>query len=400
MRILQLVPKPPLPSVDGGTLAMNSVTEAILNSGNEVRVLAIETKKHPFVPEKISGEYKSATKIEAVFVNTDVNIFSAFFNLFSSESYNVNRFYSSAFENKLATILQNEKFDIVQLESLYMSPYIDIIRNYSKAKIVLRAHNVESDLWKRRTALEKSLLKKKWFSHLTKNISRCEIESFEKIDGIIPITGIDGIAISKMSAGKKRSMLVLPFAMRLPEKKQELREKPGTVFHIGSMDWSENSEGVKWLVKEVWPKIISKTPYAELHLAGRGLKKDDPEFSGKNIFNHGEVENAEEFMNSYSVMTIPLLSGGGMRVKLVEGMALGKAIVSTSIGAEGSETKNEQEIMIENSSDDFAEAVCNLLNNEIFSRELGIRAKDFSKSHFDLNASSEKLIEFYGSLTR
>ncbi|HET6990176.1 MAG TPA: glycosyltransferase family 4 protein [Bacteroidia bacterium] len=400
MRILQICPKPPLPSVDGGTLAANSVTEAILNSGNEVRVLTIATKKHPFLPGKMSPEYKSATKIEAVAVNTDVNFFSAFFNLFSSSCYNVNRFYSLDFENKLISILQKETFDVIQLESLYMSTYIDAIRKYSKAKIILRAHNVESDLWKRRTLLEKNLLKRRWFNHLTKNISLCETDSFGKVDAIIPITNQDSIAISKMLNGKNKPIFVLPFAMNLPEKKSSGTPKQGTVFHIGSMDWAENIEGVTWLVNEVWPKIISKTPFAELHLAGRGLKADDMRYAGKNIFNHGEVESAEDFMNEFSVMTVPLLSGGGMRVKLVEGMALAKAIVSTSIGAEGTETEKEKEIMIENSAEEFAEAICNLLNNEIFARELGNRAKEFAKSHFDLALSSKKLNDFYGSLIR
>lgn len=379
---------------------MNSVTEAVLLSGNEIRVLAIETKKHPFLSDKIPTDYKNKTKFETVFVNTDINIFSAFFNLFSSECYNVNRFYSINFENKLIEILQKETFDIIQLESLYMSTYIDVIRKHSKAKIILRAHNVESDLWKRRTLLEKNSIKRKWFHHLTRNISICETATCKQVDAIIPITNQDANSISKMISEIRKPIFVLPFAMKLPETPIQEQSKRSTVFHIGSMDWSENIEGVNWLVKDVWPKVISKIPFAELHLAGRGLNIDDQNFSGKNIFNHGEAENAEQFMNEFSVMTVPLLSGGGMRVKLVEGMALGKAIVSTSIGAEGTETENEKELMIENTAEDFSDALCNLLNNEIFARELGNRAKEFAKSHFDLTSSSTKLIDFYTELLK
>ena len=399
MRILQLTPKPPLPALDGGALAMNSVTEGLLQSGHEVRILCIETRKHPFMPEKIPGKYKQETRIEAVPVNTDVALFSAFTNLFSSSSYNVDRFYSENFARRLTEILREENFDIVQIESLYMMPYFDTIRKVSEAKIILRAHNVESKLWERRTALEKNPLKKKWFRHLTKNLAAFEKLAFEKADGIVPITPEDEKTIREMMAVKK-PMLVLPFAMKLPEKNPGDPAKPFTVFHIGAMDWSPNTEGVQWLVKKVWPMVIEKIPAAELHLAGRNLVADDLNYSGKNIFVHGEVENAYAFMNEYAVMTAPLLTGGGMRVKLVEGMALGKAIVTTTIGAEGTAAEDEKQLMIKDSPGEFAAAVCQLLNNPIFARGLGDRAKEFAKTNFEAEEASKKLTDFYSSLSR
>lgn len=400
MRILQLTPKPPVPAVDGGALAMNSVTESLLKAGHEVKLLCIETKKHPFLPAKISAEYKTATKIEAVYIDTEVKIAGAFINLFSSSCYNVDRFYSNAFENKLIEVLQKETFDIIQLESLYMMPYFDLIRKNSKAKIVLRAHNVESHLWERRTHHEKNALKKKWFAHLTKNLFVYETAAFVKADGILPITPEDERTITEMTKGKTNSIRVLPFAMDLPETNAEIKPKAYTVFHIGAMDWQPNIEGVSWMVKEVWPKVLATIPTAELHLAGRDFPMEDERFAAKNVFVHGEIENAFDFMNDYSIMTVPLLTGGGMRVKLVEGMALGKAIVTTSIGAEGTNTENEKQLMIQNTPADFATAICQLLNNEIYARELGLRAKEFAKTNFDSAAASKKLTDFYSSILK
>lgn len=400
MRILQLTPKPPVPAIDGGALAMNSVTESLLKAGHQVKLLCIETKKHPFFPAKISAQYKAATKIEAVYIDTEVKIAGAFLNLFSSSSYNVDRFYAKAFEDKLIETLQKESFDIVQLESLYMMPYFDVIRSKSKAPIVLRAHNVESHLWERRMLQEKNALKKKWFEHLAKNIFAYEKAAFLKADGILPITPEDERTITEMTKGKINSISVLPFAMDLPDTNAEIKPKPFSVFHIGSMDWQPNLEGVSWMVKEVWPKVLASLPHAELHLAGRDFPKDDERFSGKNVFVKGEVENAFEFMKQHAVMTVPLLTGGGMRVKLVEGMALGKAIVTTSIGAEGTNTQDERQLMIRNTPADFATAICQLLNNEIYARELGHRAKEFAKTNFDSAAASKKLTDFYSSILK
>jgi len=174
MRILQICPKPPLPAVDGGALAMHAVTEGLLQAGMSVKVLAIATEKHPFLPDKISAEYKSATGIETVFIDTGVKYIPAFLNLFSSSSYNVNRFYSVEFANKLKSVLEKETFDIIQLESLFVAPYLYMIRQFSKAKVVLRAHNVESKLWERRAEQENQSLKKRWFKKGQKWRTGCE----------------------------------------------------------------------------------------------------------------------------------------------------------------------------------------------------------------------------------
>ncbi len=400
MRILQLTPKPPVPAVDGGAVAMNSVTESLLKAKHEVRLLCIETKKHPFLPAKISESYKRETKIEAVFVDTAIKPINAFLNLFSKSSYNIDRFNSVAFENKLISILQNEQFDIIQLESLYMMPYFETIRKYSKAKIVLRTHNVESKLWERKCDQEKNSLKKKWFLHLTKNLSSYEIAAFKKVDGILSITEEDKLTICELLNNSSAPIVVLPFSMDLSEFEltTKITPKPFSVFHLGAMDWDPNIEGVNWLVKKVWPLVLSKIPSATLHLAGRNLIKDDLRFYGPNVFIHGEVENAFEFMNQYAVMTVPLLTGGGMRVKLVEGMALEKAIITTTIGAEGTNTQNENQLMIQDSPEDFANAIGQLLNNSIFADSLGKRARAFAKTNFDSSAASKKMSDFYSNL--
>ncbi len=397
MRVLQLCPKPPFPASDGGTLAMHSVTEGLLKTGQEVRVLSIETEKHPFRKDELPPSYLGATKAEAVFVDTRVKLFPAFTALFSASAYVANRFYSEAFSMKLEKVLQEETFDIIQLESLYMAPYLDVIRRHSKAKIVLRAHNVESALWKRRTASEKNVLKRTWFRNLTKKLARYEAEVLRAVDALVPITPEDAAAFSRMLKGASHPVHVLPFAMRPPTIQPGV-VRPDTVFHIGAMDWAPNEEGVAWLVKEVWPRVLAKRPGATLHLAGKQLEKNDTRFSGKNITVHGEVGDAFEFMGSYAVMAVPLLGGGGMRVKLVEGMALGKPIVTTTIGAEGTGVKSDRHLLVTDTPGAFAEALCLLLEEPGRAAVLGENAKAFVASNFSLAAASEKLNDFYASL--
>ncbi len=94
MNILQLCNKPPKPSIDGGCIAMNNITQGLLKSGHNVKILTISTHKHPFQPELLSEDYLYKTNIEACFVDTKINIVDAFSNLVTADSYNISRFFS------------------------------------------------------------------------------------------------------------------------------------------------------------------------------------------------------------------------------------------------------------------------------------------------------------------
>ena len=146
MKILQICHKPPYPPSDGGTIAMNNVTQGLLHAGHRVKVLAIETPKHKVNPYSLPAEYLSATGFESVFVDTSISYAAAFKTIFTRKAYQVNRFYSKAFAKKIAEVLKKDQFDIIHLESLFTTPYIPVIRQHSKAKIVLRTHNIDPSL--------------------------------------------------------------------------------------------------------------------------------------------------------------------------------------------------------------------------------------------------------------
>ncbi|HLG02840.1 MAG TPA: glycosyltransferase [Bacteroidia bacterium] len=398
MRVLQLCNKPPLPAVDGGCLAMHSITEGLLQAGIEVNILTAETKKHPFLPQYLDPHYLKATAIKAVFIDTDINFFKGISSFFSSTSYHLNRFYSDEFRDALEEILDKEIFDIIQLESLFMTGYIPFIRKRSKAKIVLRAHNVESQLWKRRVEEETDPIRKTLKGQLSRRLAKAEIKAMRQVDGIIPITHEDAMLLRKMMNGRKAPMLVLPFTLSLPELSSAASPQPATVFHIGAMDWEPNVRCIKWFTENCWPLVLHENPGAKLHLAGKKMMPDDAAYAGEGIVVHGQVADARKFISEYAIMAVPLLSGGGMRVKLVEGMAMEKAIVSTIIGAEGTGIENGKHALIADNAIDFANAINRLIGNPQLAEELGKNARKFALQNFELRSATEKLILFYRSL--
>ena len=137
MRILQLCNKPPYPPIDGGTKAMHYITRGLLEAGHQVKVLCISTDKHPLKVAAIPEEYRARTGIEGVFVDTSLNVVDAFTDLVTADNYNISRFFSPDMDIRLIQLLSQQEFDIVQLESLFVTPYIPTLRRYSKAPIVL-----------------------------------------------------------------------------------------------------------------------------------------------------------------------------------------------------------------------------------------------------------------------
>lgn len=400
MRILQICNKVPFPPKDGGCMAMNNLTQGLLDQGCEVKVLTLNTKKHFIDIDNLPAAYRSKTNIEAVFIDTEVKIIPAFENLFSGTSYNIDRFYSETFVDKLIEILKNQTFDIIHLESLYVTIYIDIIRQYSDTKIVLRAHNVEHTLWERNAQLTTNPLKKAYISLLAKRLKQYELYTLTTLDAIVAITKEDATYFKK--AGFSKAMMTAPFGIDLKNESENnvMVSDPVSVFHIGAMDWQPNVDGINWFLNEVWGKVLAKHSHLQLFLAGRNMSDQLKQANIPNATVVGEVENASEFMRSKGLMIVPLFSGGGMRVKIIEGMALGKTIISTSIGAEGIEYENNKNILIADTAVEFSEAISKCLNDAAFTERIGNNARALVEAKYDNQQICKKLVDFYKELIK
>lgn len=399
MNILQICSKPPYPPYDGGSIAMNILTEGLVASGNSVKVLAINTAKHFIDTEKIDSTYRKKTRYESVFINTNIRAVDAFVNLFSTKSYNIERFYSAEFEVRLVQILESEKFDIIQLESLWVTPYLNIIRRHSKAKIVLRSHNVEFVIWERLASNTKNFFKKSYLQLLASRLKKYELALINKYDAIATITEEDQNLFR--DHGCQLPMIHIPFGVDLVNYKIDNSSTSNpSVFHIGSMDWMPNLDGIRWVVENVWPQVKERVPHLKLFLAGRNMPQWLKELRIDGIEVIGEVPDAQAFIRSKSIMLVPLFSGGGMRIKIIEGMALGKTIISTEIGAEGIKYENGKEILIANSDKEFADMIVKCALDLSFSEQVGSNARQLIATRYDNSIICLKLVQFYKDLIK
>ncbi len=396
MKILYICNKSPWPPIEGGTIGMYNFITKIADAGHDVKVLAANTNKYFVKLDEVPEDFKNKTKFELEYIDLSIKPLDAFFNLFTNKSYHVQRFISKAFEKKLINILQNNTYDLVQIEYLYMSPYLDVVRKYSNAKVVLRAHNIEHLIWKRAAEEEKNPLKKFYLKHLATTLENYERSVLDKFDGIVPVTAKDAEFFRENS---KVPVMDAPFSIDTEKFSQYFNDNPEhALFHIGSMNWLPNEEGIKWFVKEVWPKLSKKHPELKLYLAGREMPKWLLDMNKGNLIVVGEVPDAYEFISSKSILVSPLFSGSGIRVKIIESMALGKAVISTTIGAEGINYTDGKDILIANNADEFVNAVSKLYTDKKATKKLGENALKLVKEQHDINKVIEKLQRFYQKL--
>lgn len=396
MNVLQVCHKPPQPAIDGGCIAINNITKGFLENGISVKVITICTNKHPFQKEKIHKKFLSQTKMEAVFVDTEINIVDAFSSLVTSDSYNISRFFSPDFDRLLRVTLEENTYDIVHLESLFMTPYLGTIKRFSKAKIVLRSHNLEYMIWERLANSTTNKAKKVYLKILAKQLKQYETNVINDVDGIAAITDEDGDKYQKLGCNKP--IITVPFGIEVNQFKTESINSTIDLFHIGSMDWKPNLEGIAWFGESVWPKIQEVFPKLKFNLAGRNMPDWLLKTNWKNIINHGEVLSAKDFISSHSIMIVPLLSAGGMRIKIIEGMALERVIVSTSIGAEGIDYRDRENILIADKKSDFIKQLTWLFEDMSRIKKIGINARKLVESKYNNDIINEQLVQFYQSL--
>jgi glycosyltransferase involved in cell wall biosynthesis len=394
MKILQLTNKFPFPANDGGNIAVVGLMENFIKQGHDVVLLSLTTHKHPYRKEAIPEKFKSIS-IQTVHINTKLNPLSALINLlFSKVPYNAARFISTRFQSKLKTILKND-FDIIQLEGAYLCPYIPIIKAHSKAKIVYRAHNIEHKIWFRTAQREPNPLKRAYLKLIANRMKSFEHNLINQYDLLVPITKNDADVF--LNSGNKKPVKVIPAGVSSNMITNSNEQIPNLdLFFIGALDWSPNQEGLIWFVNNVWDMVINESPQLSFFVAGRNapgslIKK----INKPNIIFFGEIDDAYQYMNEHTVMILPLFSGSGMRLKIIEAMALGKTIISTSIGAEGINCMHKKNIFIADTAADFHYYIKQIMQNKTSLKQIGLNANDFIRENFDNFVLTSSLIDFY-----
>lgn len=395
LNVLVLVNRVPWPIKDGGTLAHYNLLKGLHAQGCDLTIAALNTTKHYVNVQSLPHQFKQLGALHTATIDNRVKPAAAFLNLFSKQSYHVQRFISVEFEQMLVTLLQQNNFDLIVFDGLFTAPYVDVVRNHTKAKLWLRQHNVEYQIWETLANQTKMPLKKWYINLLAKRLQNFEQTVLNKFDALIALTEQDKKVLTHMGCTKPIEVLPVGIEFRHTQIKQQ--PQPLSVFHLGAMDWQPNQQAIEWFLHEVWPNVVAKVPDAVFYAAGKQMPESFKKYQRKSIKIVGEVDDALAFMQSKQIMVVPLLAGSGIRVKILEGMSAGKAIVSTTLGAQGIEVKNGQDLLIADDVEQFANHVVSLLLNQNLTQQIGEHAAQVAHKIYDNNKVTERLLSFYNT---
>lgn len=373
MRILYIAPKSPAPIIDGGCFAMMECLKG-LSQIAELDGIILETHKHPFTKdsERILKQYLKSQMV--VPINTEIKPTGALVNFIQRKNYNLSRFKSEKLYREIAKQLTN-KYDYIVCESLFAAAQLSHFDFKDLAPVIIRSHNVESEIWKLHASMETSILKRFYLRNLEKTLRKEEIEILNKATVVWAISEEDQQWIKTYT--DQKNAVLLPVSVPI-DPTISVDYQNNNFFHLGSMDWKPNQEAVNFLVTRIWnnPSISAFT----LKIAGS--KSEHYSFHHTNAIEVvGWVKNSNEFMSKSGTLVTPIQSGSGIRIKLLEAMALGVPCITTKLGASGIDIEKSG-IQIAETEESFVELILKFRENEDLRQEVGTKSRDYiSKVH-------------------
>jgi glycosyltransferase involved in cell wall biosynthesis len=281
-------------------------------------------------------------------------------HLNSQPPYAVSRFASFKVQDQLRGWFREQRFDVAVCD------FLDAAVNFPgrlNIPSVLFQHNVESEIWRRHAATADNPLKKAMYKMEFDKMERYERIVVRKFHHVVAVSESDRALMTRWVDGDR--VTVVPTGVDLVEYRPHPDSpEPGPVVtFVGAMDWEPNVDGVEYFASEIWPAIKADVPGARLRIVGRNPDRRVKKWASESIEVTGRVPSVVEYLQQSSVVIVPLRIGGGTRLKIYEAMATAKAVVSTTVGAEGLDVHHGRDIMLADEASSFAQAVIMLLRD-------------------------------------
>lgn len=306
--------------------------------------------------------------------------------LFASLADNVpfkfRKYYSRDAVAKLSDHLKYQTgHDCIILDHLHLAPLVLEVKSSLASKgikvppLILRTPNVESTIVKKYAERVNNPMVKAFAGMEADKMRSYESNVLSEFNLVASISDVDRETFTKLTVGKANFATVTA-GVDIDELRPSDNEPvPGEVVFVGVFDWQPNVDGAAWLINKVWPNVLKEYPDAHCTLVGRKPPPYLEKLASDSVTLTGFVDSVTEYIINASCCVVPLWIGSGMRLKILEAFALGKAVVSTSLGAEGIEITDRRDILIRDDPESFADGIVAVLRNENLRRELGTNAR-------------------------
>jgi polysaccharide biosynthesis protein PslH len=309
--------------------------------------------------------------------------------------YAVGKYRSAAFRRRLEQLLEEHHFDLVVCDFLF--PAVNLPKRLP-CPAVMFTHNVESEIWRRHAETRRGLVGRFLFGAQHQRMLRYERRTLARFDGVLAVSNADRETFSRLYPGAiSRPVHVVPTGVDTeyfsPSLDCDRGAAPNTeLIFTGSMDWLPNEDAMLFFCRDVLPLIRAAEPAVRLTIVGRtptpAVRKLAEDAAVRVT---GRVDDVRPYMKDAAVYIVPLRIGGGTRLKIFEAMAMGKAVVSTTIGAEGLPVTHGKHVVIADEPNTFARAVVHLVRDVERRRELEAAARALVVARYDWSAVAGEL---------
>lgn len=394
MKILFLSPTVPFPLTDGGRIRVFNLLKQIAQR-SEVTLLALETQSSD-VESVVHLErfgirvhlVRQGGKLPSVSFGTLLRAF------LKKVPITVARYNVPAYRQKFRELVATETFDLVHYEMFHVAQF----HTETHLPSLLSQQNVDAAIWQRLCQETANPLRKCLYWTQQRAFERYERLTNPQFDIVTCASEIDRQTFQRTNAAGRFE--IIPNGVDVEDYQPAYdSEEDAHLIYIGSMDWYPNEDAVAFFADEVLPKIHEKLPDVQFSAVGGNPSPRLQKLAARSqILVTGRVPEIKPYFARATVFVVPLRIGSGTRLKILEALAMGKAVVSTTVGAEGLNLVDGEEILIADEPIAFAEAVLRLLTDASLRRKIGENGRARVERDYDWRRIGEKLYRLYQSL--
>ena len=399
MKILFLSPTVPFPLTDGGRIRVFNLLKQIAEK-SDITLLALETQ--PTDEEGVAELQQLGVQVHLVpnaptlprvsidtflkaFLRTLINAFHR------QQPITVSRYDLPTYRQRFKELLATEDYDLVHYEMFHTAQF----HTETDLPGVLSQQNVDSEIWRRLCSETANPFYKFVYWTQQRAFQRYERVLSPKFDVVTCTSDIDALVFQQHCA--EDAIAIIPNGVDVTHFQPDFTtESPAHLIYIGSMDWYPNEDAVAFFADEILPSIQSEVSDVRFSIVGGNPSARVEKLAERDsVIVTGRVPEIKPYFAEATVFVVPLRIGSGTRLKILEALAMGKAIVSTSVGAEGLDLKDGEEIFIADEPKPFAEAVTRLLTDPALRRRIGENGRARVEKDYDWRSIGEKLHRLY-----
>jgi glycosyltransferase involved in cell wall biosynthesis len=307
----------------------------------------------------------------------------------SPAPYSVSRFAAPRVRQVVADWISQRRFDVAVCD--FLASTLNFPRDLATPTALFQ-HNVESLLWSRRARFEENRLER-WISRIeSAKMARYEPAQVRRFHHVLAVSEQDRHAMAAMVDPARISVIPTGVDLAKYRYNPEARATTPLVVFTGSMDWAPNIDGVEYFCRDIWPSVLEQVPDARFRIVGRDPHARVQKLASASVEVTGTVPSIVDHLGEAAVVVVPLRIGGGTRIKIYVGMAMGKATVSTALGAEGLDVRHGHDILLADDPQQFADYVVRFLCDEHMRRRYEAAAAATAQK-YDWSVITEHLIE-------